>query len=272
MDITPVLTGLVVGSALGASARWNWWRPCKKGLPILMYHKIGNPPEGSKLKKLWVSTDMFRRQMDYLKRHHYNPVTFTDLYNHWDGIKPLPANPMVITFDDGYKNNFELALPILKEFGFRATLFVVVQTVGWDNKWHDPASETRIPMVSWDELKGLRDAGWEIGSHTMNHPRLTRLELKEATLEMEKSRRTIEEFLGTAPDTFAYPYGDGEDSVVLRDAAKKAGYRVAVGVHAGLWSVEKIKASAYNLPRVFVRGDESMFDFHLQLTRGKSRL
>jgi hypothetical protein len=71
--------------------------------------------------------------------------------------------------------------------------------------------------------------------------------------------------------TFAYPYGAGEDDPAIRDQAKAAGYRIAVGVHAGKWNVDEFKASAYNLPRAFVRGDESLFDFHIQMTRGRSR-
>lgn len=266
---------LVAGAALAGgalSARWNWWRPVKAGVPILMYHKVGDPPPGSKLAKLWVSIDMFRRQLSFLKQRGYTPILFKDLYNFWDKNVALPPNPMIITFDDGYANNYQNAFPVLSEFGFRATLFVVVQTVGWDNKWHDPASETRVPMVSWTQIKELKEAGWEIGSHTMNHPRLPKIEEKDAIVEIEKSRRIIEEFLGEKPDTFAYPYGAGEDEPRIRDLVRKAGYRVAVGVHAGKWDLPQIKASPFNLPRVFVRGEETLYDFHLQLTRGQSRL
>jgi len=266
-----LLPSLLGAAALAASARWNWWRLPNPGVPILMYHKVGERPSGSKLKKLWVTPPMFRRQMGYLSHHGYHPVTFTDLYNHWDGLTPLPTNPVLITFDDGYQNNYTDAFPILKDFGFRATLFVVVETVGLENKWHDPKSETRIPMITWAQIKELQKAGWEIGSHTMNHFRLTKIENTEVAAEMEKSRKTIAEFLDQAPPTLAYPYGDGEDDETIRRFAKESGYRVAVGVHSGKWTPEKMKASAYNLPRIFVRGDESMFDFHLQLTRGRGR-
>ena len=122
------------------------------------------------------------------------------------------------------------------------------------------------------QLKELTAAGWEIGSHTMNHPRLPTLTLKEAELEMEKSRRVIGEFLGEIPDTFAYPYGAGEDDERVRALAKKCGYRIAVGIHAGKWTLEAFRQSSYNLPRVYVRGDDTLYDFHLQLTRGRSRI
>lgn len=269
--------GYLIGvgaAAVGAafSARWNWWRRSNAGIPILMYHKIGTPPPGSKMGSLWVSQEKFKKQMSYLSEEGYHPVTFKDLYDHWDGKKPLPLKPVFITFDDGYSNNFTEAFPILKEFGFRATLFVVVQTVGWDNHWHDPVSETRIPMVSWAQLKELQGAGWEIGSHTMSHPRLAKLPIPEVKEEMSKSRRIISEFLDEIPDTFAYPYGNGEDVMEIRECAKEAGYRVAVGIHSGKWTLDEIKKNPFNLPRIFVRGDDLMFDFHLQMTRGRSRL
>lgn len=262
-----------VGAALAGalSARWNWWRLPVDGLPILMYHKVGDPPAGSRLKKLWVSSAMFRRQMEYLSNNGYHPITFKDVYAHWDSGTSLPAKPVLITFDDGYANNFHNAFPILRDFGFRAVLFVVVQTVGGDNKWHDPRLEARIDMITWPQIKELQKAGWEIGSHTMSHHNLQKIDLKEAAEEIEKSRRSLREFLEETPDTFAYPYGSGEDNPALRQKVKEAGYRLAVGVHADKWRLGKFKENPFNLPRVFVRGGEFLFDFHLQMTRGRSR-
>lgn len=265
---------VAAGSTIAAgalSARWNWWRPKIDGIPVLMYHKVGEPPAGSKLAKLWVSAAKFRRQMAYLSDEGWHPITFKDLYSHWDKATPLPSNPMIITFDDGYLNNYTEAFPILRDFGFRAVLYVVVQTVGWDNRWHDPASETRIPMVSWPQLKEMQKAGWEIGSHTMNHPNLKRIDIKEVKREVEKSRSVIAEFTEETPDSFAYPYGAGEDVPAIVEAVKLAGYRTAVTVHSGKWTADKFLERPFNLPRAFVRGDDNLFDYHLHLTRGRSR-
>ncbi len=268
---SPLLYGIGLVGALGISARWNWWRKSKQGIPILMYHKVGDPPSGSKLKNLWVSSKKFERQMRFLRDHGYHPIVFRDLYAWRDQGTPLPERPVVITFDDGYQNNISEAFPILEKFGFKATVFVVVQTVGWDNRWHDPKMETRISMMSWADLKTLQKAGWEIGSHTMSHPRLPRLSPEEQKHELQKSRLIIGDFLEEIPQTLAYPYGAGEDDGQIRQIAKEVGYRIAVGIHAGKWNLEQIFNSAYNLPRVFVRGDENLLDFHLQLTRGRAR-
>jgi len=218
----PILVGTgaaLVGAAF--SARWNWWRKTNPGIPVLMYHKIGDPPAGSKLKPLWVSQEKFRKQMAYLSDEGFHPVTFKDVYDHWDGKSTLPSQPVVISFDDGYVNNYTEAFPVLRDFGFRATIFVVVQTVGWENHWHDPKLEERISMITWAQLKELQRAGWEIGSHTMGHPHLTELPLDNVSDEMVRSRKIIGDFLDETPETFAYPYGNGEDVQDIRDAAKK---------------------------------------------------
>ncbi len=263
----------LIGAALliGASARWNWWRLPSEGIPILMYHKIGDPPPGSKLSKLWVSTGKLRQQMAFLADKGWHPITFKDLYAYWDHGTPLPTKPVLLTFDDGYQNNATDALPILKEFGFRATLYVVTNTVEGDNRWHDPSSETRIPMASWAQLKDLQKAGWEIGSHTLNHPRLHKIDLKQVEKELTESRAKLIEMLGETPDSFAYPYGAGEDVPAIVAAVKAAGYRTATTVHAGKWNLAQFKERPFNLPRPFVRGDENLLDFHLNLTRGRCR-
>lgn len=255
-------------AALGVSARWNWWRPPARGLPILMYHKIGSPPPGSRLKKLWVSTNDFRRQMAYLKSRGYEPTTLRDLARRLDRGESVPPRAVVITFDDGYRNNYENAFPVLKEFGFPGMVFLVVQTIGWDNAWHDPSTEARIPMLSWKQAEEMQAAGWEFGSHTMSHPRLANIEFKEAVTELQKSRRVMGEFLGTEPVSFAYPYGNGQDDPRLQRAVREAGYRWACSVHQGKADPER---TPYCLNRLFVRGDDTAWDFHLNMTRGRAR-
>jgi peptidoglycan/xylan/chitin deacetylase (PgdA/CDA1 family) len=255
-------------AALGVSARWNWWRFPAGGLPVLMYHKVGVPPEGSRLKKLWVSVSEFRWQLGYLKRRGYAPITLRQVADKMKEGISLPPNGVVITFDDGYRNNFENALPVLQEFGFPATIFIVVNAVGRDNFWHDPATETRLPMLGWKEIVSLQEAGWDIGSHTLSHPRLTRLSLDEAKKEIVESRRILGEKLGLPPVSFAHPYGDGADHPDIRRLIQEAGYLTACSVHRGKANVSQ---TPFCLKRIFVRGDDTRWDFHLNLTRGQSR-
>lgn len=265
-----MISELLIGAAVcGFSARWNWWRRKAAGVPVLMYHKVGMPPAGSQLKKLWVSEDQFRRQMEYLKEHGYRPTTLAALADLQDRGAPLPPESVVITFDDGYRNNLDNAQPILREFGFPAVIFIVVNAVGRDNFWHDPASETRLPMLDWDGVHALQNAGWEIGSHTMNHKRLSRLPLEEARAELTQSRAALAEKLGTPPVSFAHPYGDGADLPALRSVIQDVGYRWAVSVHQGK---ADLNGDRFCLKRIFVRGDDTLWDFHLNMTRGRARL
>lgn len=266
--ILETLAGGAVAAALGFSARWNWWRPRTGGLPILMYHKIGDSPPGSKLKKLWVSTDRFRRQMDYLRRNGYKPLRFLDAAAILDRGEKIPPESVIITFDDGYKNNYENAFPVLREFDFKAVIYVVVNAVGRDNFWHDPSSETRVPMLSWAEISEMESEGMEFGSHTMNHAKLSRIPVEKVAEELRESRRILAEKLRNPLISFANPYGDGQDDVKIQNMIREAGYRWAVSVHQGK---ADLAAEPYRLRRLFVRGDDTDWDFHLNMSRGRAR-
>jgi peptidoglycan/xylan/chitin deacetylase (PgdA/CDA1 family) len=106
----------------------------------------------------------------------------------------------------------------------------------------------------------------------MNHPNLTKLPMDKVREELTESRKHIAEFLGEAPLTFANPYGAGEDDPLIRKAVQDSGYRLGIGIHAGKWTPDQMTQCPYGVPRVFIRGEENMLDFHLQCTRGQSRL
>jgi peptidoglycan/xylan/chitin deacetylase (PgdA/CDA1 family) len=124
-------------------------------------------------------------------------------------------------------------------------------------------------MMSWKEVEELHRYGMEIGSHTMTHPRLNNLDAAAVKLELTKSFDVLTEVLGQKPVSFAYPYGNGQDNPAVRKAVKDAGYLWATTVHQGK---ADLAGDPYRLNRIFVRGDDTAFDFHLNMTRGKSRL
>lgn len=253
---------------LVVSARWNWWRLPAKGVPVLMYHKIGIPPPGSQLQKLWVSREQFRKQLQYLQQCRYTPITFSDVARLRREGRPLPEKPVIITFDDGYQNNYSEAFPLLEEFRFKATFFVVVNAIGRDNFWHDPKTEARLPMMSWQELREMAFAGHEIASHTMNHPRLGLVDPQRAKEELQSSLQALLEKIEGDHGVFAYPYGHGADEPWLQEAVRDAGYSYACSIHQGKADLNK---NLFCLKRIFVRGDDTLLDFHLNMTRGKSR-
>lgn len=267
-----VLTGLAAAAAAGASARWNWWRPVVTGgLPTMMYHKVGYYPPGSKLAKLWVTPEDFRRQLAWLRDHGYTTITCADWRDAEKGIKPLPAKPAMITFDDGYMNNYEYAYPILREFGMKGVIFLVYETIEKHNGWHDPATEPWLKMLAWAQIKEMQDSGViEFGSHTMRHRNLATLPLEEVTWEVVESKRRLEDKLGREMIGFAYPYGSGAYKPEVRAAALAAGYRYDFSVKQGIsmlpWDREKEA-----IKRLLIRGDDFMYDFELNMTRGKAR-
>jgi peptidoglycan/xylan/chitin deacetylase (PgdA/CDA1 family) len=259
-------------AAAGASARWNWWRPTLSGgMPALMYHKIGDYPPGSELAKLWVTTADFRRQLEYLKKHGFTSVTFAEWRDAEKGLKPLPAKPVLITFDDGYMNNYELAFPLLREFGMKGNVFLVYETMDQHNAWHDPATEPWLRMMTWAQIKEMQDSGvFEFGSHTMKHRCLTEIPPEEARWELTESKRRLEDKLGRECVGFAYPYGAGAYAPEVRRLALEAGYRFDFGIKQGITKLPWRREDEA-VRRLLIRGDDNRLDFHLNLTRGKAR-
>lgn len=248
---------------LAISARWNWWRLKVSGIPVLMYHKIGVPPSGTGLKKLWVSPRRFRKQLAYLKKMGYESITFKELA----AMNEFDSRKVIITFDDGYRNNFLAALPILKEFGYKAVFFIVSGAVGGKNFWHNPELEKPLDMLTWDEIRKMSGEGMEIGGHTLSHGNLS--DLPDDLLEKEilEDKRIIEEKVGKNIISFAYPYGKFNEKV--KEVLRKAGYLFACKIKQGK-NKFPIK-DKFELRRILVRGEEGLLDFYLNLSRGRNR-
>ncbi|MBI4678482.1 MAG: polysaccharide deacetylase family protein [Elusimicrobia bacterium] len=259
-------------AVLAVSARWNWWRPKVGGLASLMYHKVGDHPPGSKIEKLWVTAKDFRRQMEWLKSRGYATLTFTELKNAEDGKSPMPARPALVTFDDGYANNYELAFPILAEMGMKGNIFLVWDTVGRHNAWHDPAGEPWLRMLTWGQVGEMQRSGViEFGSHTVTHRNLAEISLEDVAWEARESKKRLEEKLGRGVLGFAYPYGAGAFVPEVRRCAREAGYRYDFSIKQGITPIPWDPASG-PMMRLLIRGDDTMVDFHLNMTRGRARL
>jgi peptidoglycan/xylan/chitin deacetylase (PgdA/CDA1 family) len=267
-----LILSVLVLAALALSARWAWWRGAKPGLRVLCYHKIGKPPAGSKLKDLWVSPEKFRAQVKYLLDHGYTTVFFSDVKKAFEGKDQLPEKAVLITFDDGYENNYLQAWPILKELGAKGNIFVVYNTIGKANLWHNPASEPWVNMATMAQLKEMLESGvMEYGSHTMNHPHLSALKLEDAAWELGESKRQLESAFGREMFAFAYPYGDGAYVPAIREKALQAGYVLDFSFLQGKtpWPWDR---NAGPIDRLFIRGGDNNWDLALHLERGASRL
>lgn len=229
-------------------------------IPILMYHKVNPDPRTGGLG-LRVPPDQFDWQMKYLKKNNYETVSLTDVMDHFEKGKHLPDRPIVITFDDGYKDNYEFAYPIMKKYGFTGTVFVVTQSIGNTNffdvgKKLQPVNK----MMNWHEIRELDKAGFTIGSHTVDHPHLAEVSPETARYEIEESKRTLEHGLKRPVEVFCYPYGSHNDQVV--ELVKQAGYRAAVTTRLGL---DQLDCNPYKIPRVRITGHYSNEKFVEQL-------
>jgi peptidoglycan/xylan/chitin deacetylase (PgdA/CDA1 family) len=200
------------------------------GALVLCYHGVSEdwPADFS------ISPGRLADQVRWFLDRGYRPATFTDAVTGGG-----PGRTIAVTFDDAYRSVGRLALPLLRELGAPATVFAPTGFVGdpvprgWEgtDTWADTEWAAEIAVMGWPELRGLADAGWEVGSHTRTHPRLPTLGDAELAEELSGSREEIEGELGASCRSLAYPYG-ALDRRVAR-AAKAAGYAAAGGLLPG---------------------------------------
>lgn len=198
----------------------------KNEIPILMYHKV-NPYSSSGGYGLRVPPKLFAWQMSYLKKRGFATISFNDLYDHWENGAPLPPRPVIITFDDGYQDNYKFAYPILKARKLRATIFLVSGLIGQTNAWD--TKDHRHPvnrLLNWSQIKEMDRNGIEFGAHTVTHPNLTRIPPAQAASEIRLCKQTLEKELGHPIYTFAYPYGHFNNTI--KNETAKAGFKAAV--------------------------------------------
>jgi peptidoglycan/xylan/chitin deacetylase (PgdA/CDA1 family) len=225
---------------------------------------VSEEKRGSKINKLRVSPKKFRRQMQYLKEKGYQSMSFSDLINYFNTGNLHIAKPLIITFDDGYRDNYINAFPVLKEFGFKAAFFIVTDFIDDESLWN---IEDKEKLMNWDEIKEMFSSGMEFGSHTVSHPLLLNYPREKMFNEIGYSKRALEKIVGTEISCFSYPYGKFDDEA--KKVVRKCEYQVACSAKMGKVN---LRDDIYSLKRILIRGDETLFDFYLQLTRGKNRL
>jgi peptidoglycan/xylan/chitin deacetylase (PgdA/CDA1 family) len=233
-------------------------------VPILMYHSVSDAPTAS-TQALSVRPAMFAAQLRYLRRQGFSGLTFGELCQRRRDGQPLPANPIVLTFDDGYADFIEEALPIIIEQGFPATLFV---TTGWVRgaaryTAGDPPDRT----LSWGQVAELSSAGVEVGAHSHSHPQLDQISEPRLRVELATSRRLLEDRLGCPVRSLAYPYGYSNKRV--RAVAREIGYLQAAVV------ANAVAASAcdpFGVPRLTVRRSTSLAVFTRVANQQRIRL
>lgn len=192
--------------------------------------------------------------MRYLHDHRYRCLSLSELIRlPGNGSTPVEKS-FVLTFDDGTKDFFSQAYPILKGFRFTATVFLVTDQIGKRSRW-EGANEA--PLLSWEQILSLQQEGISFGSHTCSHRRLTEIPPREVRDEMHRSREVMEKTLGRKVEFLAYPFGDSNHQI--QAMAEDAGYLCACGVLKG-------KPDRFNLMRREIHSVDTLLPFRLKLT------
>lgn len=207
-------------------------------VPILMYHVLAAPPHGAPFPELYVPPASFRAEMAELAREGFHPVTLDRLYASWTRGAPLPARPIVLSFDDGYRSDYTTGYRVLRTRRWPGVLNLEVHntTVSWG--------------LSPGRIRRMIAAGWEIDSHTLTHPDLTTVDPTRLRREVAASRAFIRREFHVPVDFFCYPSGRYDAAVVAE--VQRAGYLGATTTQYGLAGPKEL----FTLARVRVDGTD----------------
>ncbi len=215
-------------------------------VPILMYHYISTPPRNADRirRDLSLPPELFREHLEYLASHGYHTITLEELALHLLEGRPLPPKPIVLTFDDGYRDNYENAFPLLREYHFKGVFFVITDFV----------TKGSPQYMTWNQLRQMADAGMEIESHSRNHPDMRGKSVDYLVWQALGSKEAIEAHLGLTPRFISWPSGkyDRRAIQVFRSAHYWGGVTERQGVlqdSAHMFELERLRIRGYYAAR-----------------------
>jgi len=226
----------------------KWPFGAENGIPILMYHRLGRPPAGTKVAGHFVSPGLFAAHLRALARLGYQSVSLDQVAHYLASGEMAVLRPLVITFDDGYQCLHRYALPALKQHGFTATVFMVAGHVGGDNAWEQRIGDPPQPLLTREQMLEMQAGGISFASHTCGHAHLDQMNPPQVRQELVRSRELLEEITGQPVRHLAYPYGAYDQQVAA--LAAEAGYRTACTTRRG---VALPGRDPLRLPRINVR-------------------
>jgi peptidoglycan/xylan/chitin deacetylase (PgdA/CDA1 family) len=217
-------------------------------VPILMYHHIQKPPPdaGAIRRDLSVTPQRFETQLRYLSQEGYESITLNDLILHLTVGKPLPPRPIIITFDDGYTDAYTHAFPLLQQYGFVGTFFLITE----------PMDANNGDFVSWAEVEEMYAAGMRFESHSYNHPDMRNRSFEFLVFQSLAPKEAIEARTGEPCRFFAYPLGRYDQFVI--DVLRSADYWGAVTTEQGMTHTTN---NLFTLPRIRIQGGDDLDAF-----------
>jgi len=225
-----LITGLII--SLISTAIYFFWLKPQYVTPVLMYHRFGYDDSS-----LFVTPENFEKQMAYLKNKRYKMISLDELGEAIRNNRKVPHKTVVITIDDGYKDNYTYAYPVLKKYGFPATVFLATECIGKDKDF-----------ITWEQIKEMSDNNIYFGGHTRNQVYLPDIDDEDILWgEIAGCKNMIEYQTGKKVNSFCYPTGGFNEEI--KDIVKKSGYKLACTTNRGF---SELNEDLYELKRVKV--------------------
>lgn len=227
-----------------------------------MYHSISEHIKKEKHNKWRVKPQDFEKQMRWFYKNNWTSFTISQLVE----LKEIPQKSFVITFDDGYEDNYLNAFPILQKYNFKATIYLVPNQK--TNHWEEKNTSVLSNLLNEKQILEMQNSGLiEFGSHTLSHVNLSTITDEQLLNELKQSKKEVENITKKECKAFAYPYGKFDEKIV--QFVKDAGYKNATIVKRGLYSFND---DSFMIKRVGILGTESFIDFLLKISRVRNKL
>lgn len=219
-----------------------------RGVPVLYYHSVKESADN----EVTIKPEKLREELKYINDEGYTTLTIKQLKDYILNNSPIPEKSILITFDDGYMDNYYSAFPILKEFNMTATIFCIASEL--DGSYY----------LSKEAIKEMSDYGIDIESHTVTHPHLNKLQYDNQLEELIESKKTLEGITGKEITSIAYPFGDFDDNSIK--AAKEAGYILGFTTKLGL---SDRNDNPLSLDRIYISSEYKINTFKELLSKTK---
>lgn len=205
----------------------------RRDIPVLMYHRVIESDDEKGYYDTFVTKENFEKQMKYLKKNNYEPIFFKDIKN-GEYKNRFNKKNVIITFDDGYRDNYKIVLPILKKYNFKIVLFLITDCDHnkWDVEAEGREKEKRFPLMTKEEVQELVESGLvEIGGHTSHHLNMPSIDREILREDLISSKEKLEKLTEEKLVSFAYPWGNNDNK--SRELVKELGYSFAVSTESG---------------------------------------